>query len=61
MVEMRWYNGVLQYRQLEDKTNYANITTNALSKEAFMNGHRNMQWGDWVHVPSVLEILHGNS
>lgn len=58
MVEMRWYvpvtgDKVLQYRQMEDKTVYAQA--NALSQDFIARGHRNMQWSEWKTVPMESE------
>lgn len=60
MIEMRWYvpvtgDKVLQYRQMVDVTIYAHAGTNALSREAINNGHRNMQWSPWKDVPMESE------
>lgn len=46
---------VLQYRQMEDKTVYALAATNALSRQALNQGHRNLQWSEWMDVPLVVE------
>jgi hypothetical protein len=60
MMEMRWLtkttgDRVLQYRQMVDKTVYAHANTSALSREWINNGHRNMQWSEWVDVREVIE------
>lgn len=47
------YECVLQYRQMEDKTIYAQA--NALSQDFIARGHRNMQWSDWTDIPEVTE------
>lgn len=47
------YERVLQYRQMEDKTVYAQA--NALSQDFIARGHRNMQMSAWKDVPEVTE------
>ncbi len=65
MVELRWIQRcdadgvlqkpVLQYRQLEDKTNYGAAQSNALSRQFINDGHRTMVMSDWLDVPVVIE------
>jgi hypothetical protein len=47
------YERVLQYRQMEDKTVYAQA--NALSQDFIARGHRNMQWSAWSDIREVVE------
>lgn len=66
MVELRWIRRcdadgvlqepVLQYRQLQDQTNYAAAQNNALSRQWINDGNRHMVMGEWRDVPVEVEV-----
>jgi hypothetical protein len=52
------FERVLQYRVMQDNTIYAHASANALSKQFIQDGHRNMQWSEWMDVKEVVETSH---
>lgn len=45
-IELRWYNGVLQFRKFYDAGAYAGCFPTAYRVE-------NYKWSEWINVPKV--------